>query len=50
MLQILILFFLPTLTYGLFGSKKNVTVLGQLDCGGNPYAGVTVELWDDDTC
>lgn len=49
-MQLLLLFLLPTYTYGLLGSKKNITVLGHLECGGSPYKAVTAELWDDDIC
>ncbi|EFO16538.1 hypothetical protein LOAG_11966 [Loa loa] len=47
-MQLLLHFLLPIYTFGLFGSKKNVTVIGHLECGGSPYKDVTVELWDDD--
>lgn len=49
-MQLLLLFLLPVYTYGLLGSKKNVTVTGQYECGGSPYKGITVELWDDNRC
>lgn len=34
---------------GLFGREKNVTVMGELNCGRNYYANVKVELWEADT-
>ncbi|VDM93152.1 unnamed protein product [Litomosoides sigmodontis] len=48
-MQLLLLLLLPVYTYGLLGSKKNVTVAGEFMCGGSPYKGITVELWDDNT-
>uniref|UniRef100_A0A0R3RIV8 Transthyretin-like family protein n=1 Tax=Elaeophora elaphi TaxID=1147741 RepID=A0A0R3RIV8_9BILA len=48
LMRVLLLFLLPIYAYGLFGSKKNITVIGNLECGGSPYKAVTVELWDDD--
>lgn len=49
LMQFLLLLLLPISVYGLLGSKKNVTAMGHLECGGRPYQGVTVQLWDDDT-
>ncbi|VDM99129.1 unnamed protein product [Thelazia callipaeda] len=45
---LIVLFILPTYVAGLFGSKKNITVIGHIDCGEKGYSGVTVTLWEDD--
>lgn len=47
--QLLLLLTLPSFAYGLFGSKKSVTVVGELNCGRNYYANLKVELWEADT-
>ncbi|CAG9539652.1 unnamed protein product [Cercopithifilaria johnstoni] len=48
-MKLLLLFLLPISVCALFGSKKNITVKGNVKCGGSPYNAVKVELWDDDT-
>uniref|UniRef100_A0A0R3RKE4 Transthyretin-like family protein n=1 Tax=Elaeophora elaphi TaxID=1147741 RepID=A0A0R3RKE4_9BILA len=47
--QLLLLLTLSSSAYGLFGRKKNVTVMGELNCGQNYYSNVKVELWEADT-
>uniref|UniRef100_A0A915PZF9 Transthyretin-like family protein n=1 Tax=Setaria digitata TaxID=48799 RepID=A0A915PZF9_9BILA len=46
---LLLLLIISPYAYGLLGSKKNVTVMGELNCGRNYYANVKVELWEADT-
>lgn len=48
--HILLLLTISGVTFGLLGSKKNSTVIGQLFCGRNYYASVKVEMWEADTC
>ncbi|MFH4977831.1 hypothetical protein AB6A40_004540 [Gnathostoma spinigerum] len=45
----IIFIFLGTSVSGLFGSMKNVTVKGQLGCGGKSYPNIKIQLWEDDT-
>ncbi|VDK71238.1 unnamed protein product [Litomosoides sigmodontis] len=47
--QLLLLLILPSVAYGLLGTKKSVTALGELNCGRNYYADLKVELWEADT-
>ncbi|MFH4980630.1 hypothetical protein AB6A40_007339 [Gnathostoma spinigerum] len=47
--SLLIIFTIMGFTYAWLGSMKNITVEGQLGCGGKAYPGVTVQLWEDDT-
>ncbi|KAL4002944.1 Transthyretin-like family protein [Acanthocheilonema viteae] len=47
--QLLLLLTISSFAYGLFGRKKNVTVVGELNCGRNYYSNVKVELWEADT-
>ncbi|VDP20949.1 unnamed protein product [Onchocerca flexuosa] len=44
--QLLLLLIISSVAYGLFGSKKNITVVGKFNCGENHYPDVKIELWD----
>ncbi|EFO19027.1 hypothetical protein LOAG_09467 [Loa loa] len=47
--QLLLLLTISSIAYGLIGRMKNVTVIGELNCGRNYYSNVKVELWEADT-
>ncbi|VDM10665.1 unnamed protein product [Wuchereria bancrofti] len=47
--QLLLLLTISSIAYGLFGTMKNVTVTGELNCGRNYYSNVRLELWEADT-
>uniref|UniRef100_A0A8R1U0I2 Transthyretin-like family protein n=1 Tax=Onchocerca volvulus TaxID=6282 RepID=A0A8R1U0I2_ONCVO len=47
--QFLLLLTISSFAYGFLGRKKNITVVGELNCGRNYYSNVKVELWDANT-
>uniref|UniRef100_A0A8R1U144 Transthyretin-like family protein n=1 Tax=Onchocerca volvulus TaxID=6282 RepID=A0A8R1U144_ONCVO len=47
--QLFLLLTISPFTHGFPGQKKNITVVGELNCGRNYYSNVKVELWEADT-